>query len=266
MFSFSREATIKAKQQLHRDPHAGYVWKRFFAPSPKIGNCTNLYRKLSPTSCEDFYDKYTRYAEEHPQMPICNRGLSVAELMRLAEDYKHKSELNGTPPIYNVDTYLNDALCHIITETWDGQTNEREFMLFLETCLPVGYKCSKFSGEIDAKYGLDIKVTRDDGRVSAIQIKPITFFKSNRPDVQADRVSLCEKYISAISDLSITTYYAIYELNKYTGEVKWLKNTDGRFRFKIDNLFSFVPQDVKGTFVRKQLPTEFAKLPKKESL
>lgn len=260
MFSFNREATIKAKRQLHRDHHAGYVWKQYFAPSPKVGNCTNLYRKLLPTSCEDFYEKYVRYAEENQQMPIRDRGLGETELRILAENYKAKSEQNGTPPIYDVETYLNDALCHIITETWDGQSNEREFMDFLENSLPVEYKCSKFPGALDTKYGLDIKVVRDDGKVSAIQIKPISFFKSNRPDVQADRISLCEKYIAAISDLSVKTYYAIYEKDKKTGETRWLRNTDGRFRFKIDHLFGFEPRDISGTFVRKKLPTEFSKL------
>ena len=114
---------------------------------------------------------------------------------------------------------------------------------------------------MDAKYGIDILVERSDGKMSAIQIKPISFFKSRRYDVMRDRIRLCKKYIMAVSDLSIKTYYAIYSKDKKTGDVKWLKNRDGRFRFKIDDLFSFVPQDVDGTFVERALPNEFDTLP-----
>ena len=261
MINFSRTRCVNAKKKLGGDGNIMSIWRKCFAPSNHVGNCTNLYRKLKPNSCEDFFRKYVEYAKENVGMPISQRGLSEEELFDLARHYKETCEGRGTSVDASVDDYLNDALCHIIVETWDGQHTEQEFVDFLENTLPQGYKCSKFEGSMDAKYGVDIKVTRSDGKVSAIQIKPVSFFMSNRPDVQKDRMKLCEKYVSTISDHSIKTYYAIYNQDKETGDVQWMVNTDGRFRFKVDDLFGFDPSNIQGTFVRKRLPETFAKLP-----
>lgn len=260
MIDFNRAKCVEAKNKLGGDSNIMSIWRKCFAPSNHVGNCTNLYRKLNPTSCDDFYRKYVEYAKEHSNLPISQRGLSENELMEMARRYKNRCEENGTSISATETDYLNDALCHIIVETWDGQHTEREFVDFLENTLPQGYKCSTFEGSMDGKYGVDIKVTRSDGKVSAIQIKPISFFVSNRADVQRDRVRLCEKYISAISDHSIKTYYAIYRRDKKTGDVEWMVNTDGRFRFKVDDLFEFDPKDIQNTFVRKTLTNKFSKL------
>ena len=107
---------------------------------------------------------------------------------------------------------------------------------------------------------MDIKVTRDDSRVSAIQIKPISFFKSNRSDVQRDRIHLCMKYEEAFYNLGFKTYYAIYVKDKTTGDITWVKNGDG-FRFRINELFDYDPNDIRGTFTRLALPEVYEKLP-----
>lgn len=261
MLVFSVEKCVESKEILGKNNTASYVWRTFFSPSNSVGNCTNLYRRHNPSTCDEFFRKYVDYAKENHELPIKERGLTEEELVRLAESYKEKSESAGGVSGLSVDTYLYNALCHIIVETWEGQKNERDFRGFLENTLPYGYKCSTVGGSADGKYGIDIIVKREDGKMSAIQIKPISFFKSRRYDVKCDRVNLCKKYISTISDLSMKTYYAIYSKDKKTGEVKWLKNRDGRFRFKIDDLFSFLPQDVEGTFIEKTLPNEFEPLP-----
>ena len=158
---------------------------------------------------------------------------------------------------YDFETFFYDAVCHIIIETWEGQQNERDFKKYLNK---IGYECSDFDGHIDGKYGLDIKVTRNDGKVSAIQIKPISFFKSYRDDVQSDRVNLCQKYENALRELGIKTYYAIYQKDKKTNEIYWVKNGD-MFRFRINELFDYDPEDIEGTFVRRKLPSITEKLP-----
>lgn len=253
---FNRKECIKAKNKLGKNSVVGTIWKDYFAPSNKIGNCTNLYRKLQPSSCEDFYNKYINYALNNSNLPITKRGLSYNELITLAERYKQLTE-EKTNLKYDLETYFYDALCHVIIETWDGQQNERDFILFLKK---LGYTCSKFDGKIDTEYGVDIKVTRNDGRVSAIQIKPITFFKSNRSDVQSDRINLCNKYEKTLKDLGIKTYYAIYSKDKATGNVTWLKNGSG-YRFRINELFNYDPSDIRGTFTRCALPNITEKLP-----
>lgn len=255
-FLFDSNKCLEAKNILGKNSTISAIWRNCFAPSNKIGNCTNLYRKLNPKDCNDFYKKYVKYAECNRTLPISQRGLTYGELGLLAERYKMLSE-EKTNLSYDLSVYLNDALCHIIVETWDGQKNEREFTQYLEK---LGYKCSKFEGSIDAKYGVDIKVERGDGVVSAIQIKPISFFKSNRNDVQCDRIKLCLKYEDALKNLGIKTYYAIYIRDKETGDVMWVKN-NGMYRFRINELFNYEPSDVRGTFTRLTLSDEYDKLP-----
>lgn len=255
-FLFNSDKCLKSKAILGKNSIISTIWHNYFAPSNKIGNCTNLYRLLEPTDCNDFYEKYVKYGEEHSYLPISKRGLSYNELVLLAEKYKKTVEdkLNVN---YDLSMYFYDALCHIIVETWDGQQNERDFIKFLTN---LGYNCSKFDGKIDAEYGVDIKVTRDDGRISAIQIKPISFFKSNRSDVQADRISLCVKYEEALKKFGFKTYYAIYSKDKTTGDITWVKNGSG-YRFRINELFDYDPTDIRGTFRRYALPEVYEKLP-----
>ena len=255
-YLFSKEECINAKSILGKSGAISTIWHNYFAPSNRIGNCTNLYRLLKPDSCEDFFDKYVKYASGHKDLPISKRGLDETELLLLAEKYKNLVQ-EKTGITNDILTYYYDALCHIIVETWDGQQNERDFIKFLTN---LGYSCSKFDGKIDAEYGVDIKVTRDDGRVSAIQIKPISFFKSNRSDVQSDRINLCKKYEEAYKNLGFKTYYAIYVRDKVTGEITWVKNGNG-YRFRINELFNYDPNDIRGTFTRLALPEVYEKLP-----
>ncbi len=255
-FLFDYKKCLEAKKLLGKNSTISTIWRNCFAPSNKIGNCTNLYRKLQPKDAEDFCGKYVKYAEQNKNLPISQRGLTIDELIDLSEKYKELSE-SKTKLSYDSSIYLNDALCHIIIETWDGQQNERDFISYLEK---LGYKCSKFDGSVDAKYGVDIKVERGDGRISAIQIKPISFFKSNRNDVQNDRINLCLKYETALRDIGIKTYYAIYYKDKITGDITWVKN-NGMYRFRINELFNYDPVDIRGTFTRLALPDVYERLP-----
>ncbi len=244
---YFRNRTISAKEKIGKNGIISSIWHDNFAPSNKIGNCTNLFRMLEPKNEKDFCDKYFQYAEEHKELPISKRGLTYDEFTTLVNKYMIMGN-TASDCDYDYDTYFNDALCHIITETYDGKIKELEFKKFLET---LGYNCDYFDGSIDAKYGVDLKVTREDGKISAIQIKPISFFKSKRMDVRKDRISLIYKYHKFLKDYSCKTYYAIYYVNKENGCIFWLKNGNG-YRFKIDELFTYDINDVYGTM--KELP------------
>lgn len=248
-FIFDEEKCRFAKEHIGRNGEISKVWMTQFSPKNKIGNCTNLFRKLKPTSPEDFYEKYIKYAEEHHTLPVKERGLTYEELLLLAGQYCNAGNAHSKVN-YEADMYFYDMLCHIILETWEGQRTEREFSRFLEK---LDYKCDHFDGEVDATYGLDIRVRRKDGKVSAIQIKPMTFFLSNRPDVVEHRRLLCKKYERTYEDMNgLKTYYAVYCKDKQTGEITWVKNGDG-FRFKINELFIYDPRNVEGTFHDKQV-------------
>ena len=255
-YEFNEQKCAEAKNKIGKNTIIGEIWRKKFAPSNKIGNMTTLYRSLNPIDCKDFYEKYIHNAEEYHNQSVWKRGLTYGELLTLAQNYRTDVE-KKIGITYDLEEFFYDALSHIIIETWEGQQNERDFKQYLKG---LGYECSDFDGHNDGKYGLDIKVTRDDGKVSGIQIKPITFFKSWRDDVQKDRINLCRKYEMALNDMGIKTYYAIYEKDEKSNKVSWVKNGD-MFRFRINELFSYDPEDIEGTFVRRRLPDIKEQLP-----
>ena len=250
---YFKNKTIQAKQEIGKYGEISAIYKEYFSPSNKIGNCTNLFRKLKPKNEKDFCDKYFQYAEKHKDLPISQRGLTYDEFVESVKKYMVMgNEASGMDFPY--ETYFNDLLCHIITETYEGKIMELSFMRFLES---LGYECDFFEGNIDAKYGVDIKVTRkSDGKTSAIQIKPITFFKSKRNDVHKDRVNLIHKYYNFLNDYNLKTYYAIYLKDKDNGNIFWLKNGDG-FRFRLNEVFDYDVNNIDNTLRTKYLKDDF---------
>lgn len=244
---YCRDKTVSAKNELRKYDLLGLLWRNSYSGSNHIGNMTSLFRILIPSDENDFCEKYFAYAEQHKDLPIKYRGLTYDEFVELVKSYMENANKLIVKQ-YDYDTYFNCVLCHVITETYDGKIQETEFMNFLRG---LGYQCCYFEGDIDAKYGVDIKVIRNDGRVSAIQIKPITFFKSNRTDVVRDRMNICHKYENAYKELGIKTYYAIYKKDRMTGKVLWLKNGNG-YRFKINELCSYDSNNIDTTF--KDIP------------
>lgn len=248
------EETLKAKGILGKYDIISEIWRRRFAPSPEIGNCTNLFRKVKPKSYEDFCVKYFEYAEQNKNLPIKERGLTYDEFMSLANDYRTASNI-VLKKEHPIELYINDALCHIITETYDGKLQEVKFMEYLESN---GFKCEYFEGNIDATYGVDIKVTSpNNGKVFAIQIKPLSFFKSTRSDVHKDRIGMIEKYHKCINDLGIKTYYVIYSKDRNNGAISWIKNkNNGGYKFKLNELFEYQIDNVYNTMSSKKIDGE----------
>lgn len=244
---FNEELCRKAKEELRGYSQSMTIYKNFFSSGKFIGNCTNLYRLHKPTSYEDFFNKYIEYAEQNQNLPIYDRGLSYDELRMTAEFYKIRAEYNGTP-VKPVENYFYDLLCHIIVETFDGQEQERQMKTYLES---IGIKCSSFKGNIDAKYGVDIKMEDNNGNISALQIKPVSFFYSNRKDVIEDRMKLCKEYEMTREDYQIKTFYSVYKRNETDNSIQWYKNGDS-FCFKIKDLFDYDKNDIEHTFVDKK--------------
>lgn len=250
---YYRKKTIKAKEEIGKYGPISQVWQKNFAPSDKIGNVTNLFQQIRPKNEEDFCTKYFQYAEEHKNLPISKRGLTYKEFVEMVNKYKSMADAASGMEI-PYDTYFNDALCHVITETYDGKIAELDFIKILEK---LGYKCDWFEGSIDAKYGVDIKITREsDNKVSAIQIKPIKFFRSRRNDVCEDRVKLVQKYYNFLKDYNCKTYYAIYRKDPKNGCLSWQKNGDG-FRFKLNELFEYDENNIANTLKTKHIYDNF---------
>lgn len=254
-FEFDEQKCREAKAKLNSDDIMK-IWRKSFAPSNRIGNCTTLYRKLKPVDYNDFFIKYIKHAECHKNWKIWWRGLTYDEILDISKRFK-KKVYEKTGVEHDISIFFYNVLCHIIIETFDGQKREEEFRKHL---INLGYSVSTFDGDIDTTYGVDIKVTRGDGKVSAIQIKPLSFYKSNKGHVQRDRIGLCKKYENALDNLGIKTYYAIYCYDEDSGKTTWVMNPDGKLRFKINDLFGYDPNDIAGTFVRKQIPNTFKEL------
>ena len=237
MFEFNYEKCLKYKKQFGKNRNFSLIWRNNFAQSNKIGNCTNLYRKILPVSYEDFYKRYIEYAENNKLSPIKDRGLTYDELISLASDYKSMCEKTCNCN-FNIECYFYEAVSHIIIETFDGQYQERVFREYLTK---KGYKCECFEGNFDGKYGVDIKII-NNSKIFGLQIKPLTFFLSTRDDVVQDQKNLCYKYEKLLHDYNIKTFYAIYVRDK-DNNIKWLKNKNG-FKFKIEELFDYDPNNI----------------------
>lgn len=250
-FEFDVKKCIECKKILNKNATSRKIYKNNCSYSKFIGNCTDLYHKLKPIDYEDFYVKELKYAEDNHDLPIEERGLTYEEFYMLAFKYKTLVE-NSTKLEYDLSVYFYSLVCHAIIETFVGQKKEEVIMEYIGN---KGFKTDKVSGRKDAKYGVDIEVTGKDKHFY-IQVKPISFFKSNFPDTHEDRIDCCRKREEILRLENLDTYYIIYELDWETSELNWVVNKDGGLLFKIDDLFQYDKAHIKDTIVRLELPTE----------
>lgn len=251
IFSFDVGKCIECKNILNKNTLSRKIYKENCSYSNFLGNCTNLYHKLKPTDYYDFYEKELRYAEENHDLPIEERGLTYEEFYMLAYKYKVLVE-NATRLRYDLSVYFYSLVCHAIIETFVGQKKEEAIMDYITRN---GYVPKKVNGKKDAKYGVDIEV-EGNGKHFYIQVKPISFFISNYADTQEDRIEACRKREEILELEGLDTYYIIYVLDSETSELSWILNKNGNLLFKINDLFQYDKANIKGTFVRNDLPTE----------
>lgn len=245
IFLYDRENTIKAKRLLAKNEKITKIWHDNFAPSNKIGNCSNLFKILNPRSEKDFFNKYFEYAEKNRIKQIRYRGLTYDEFALFVNNYM-KMGNDGNGEVFTYDTYFNDAVCHIITETYDGKHREISIINYLENKMDC--KCSFFDGAIDATYGVDIKCQK--GNITqAIQVKPISFFLSHREDVIRDQIKLVSKYRKFYKDYGIKTYYVIYRDDN--GKISWKQNNNGGIKFSLKDLFDYDKANISSTISSK---------------
>lgn len=231
----------KAKETLRKNNANNMVWRNRFAPSRFIGNCSRLYHMHDPLNYADFLNKYLLYSNEYRySLNVAERGLTEDELIALAWRYKEECEAR-TGEEHGVETYLNDALCHIIVETFDGMGKERNFKNYL---ISKGYRILRDDSYDDTVMGIDIKA-ENGYRKLYIQIKPLSFFTAERPDTQRDRVSLVRKHEKTLEKYGVETLYAIYDYR--TGN--WVMNGNG-YCHRIGDLFSYDKEDIDTTFER----------------
>ena len=252
IFEFDINKCIECKKILNKNPKSRLIYKNKCSYSKFIGNCTNLYHKLKPLNYKDFYDKELKYAEENQDLPIEDRGLTYEEFYMLA--YKYKVLLEDCTNLnYDLSVYFYSLVCHAIVETFVGQKKEEMIMEYISN---KGFKPNKVEGRKDAKYGVDIEV-EGKGQHFYIQVKPLSFFMSNYPDTNEDRIDACRKREEIMKLEGLDTFYIIYDLDWETSQLRWLLNKKDVILFKITDLFEYDKDNIKDTFVRLKLPTEY---------
>ncbi len=252
IFEFDINKCIESKKILNSNAKSRLIYKNKCSYSRFIGNCTNLYHRLKPLDYKDFYDKELKYAEENHDLPIEERGLTYEEFYMLAHKYKTLLE-DCTALRYDISVYFYSLVCHAIVETFVGQKKEESIM---EHITGKGFKVNKVDGKKDAKYGVDIEVI-GKGQHFYLQVKPISFFKSDYPDTHEDRIDACRKREEVLKLEGLDTYFIIYDLNWETSQIKWLNNKTSGILFKISDLFRYDKDDIKNSIVRLELPTEY---------
>lgn len=250
IFEFDINKCEESKKILNRNEESRLIYREKCSGSCFIGNCTNLYHKLKPLNYKDFYDKELKYAEENHDLPIKERGLTYEEFYMLAHKYKKLVE-NSTELIYDLSVYFYALVCHAIVETFMGQKMEGKIMNHISN---KGFTAKKVEGLKDAKCGIDIEVT-GKGQHFYVQVKPISFFIAKYKDTKKDRIGLCRKREETLKSEDIDTFYAIYDSDWKTSQVKWVSN-NGRILFRINNLFSYDKDNIETTLDMYPLPTE----------
>lgn len=197
------------------------VWKRFAGRS-SIGDCSNLFQRLNPTSYYDFYVKYTKDGEE----TVGNRedflyyGRTEGEIEELAKKYM---EACGDYS-FSLSQYIDNIYMHTIIETFDGQMKERSVG---EILLNKGFTYEKPKKDEDACMGIDFKVYKDGKFIFALQIKPISFFKGfNNKSLIEDRKNSFHKERMVKEVFNVPTYYMVYKSDDSDGSVTWLSHND----------------------------------------
>jgi len=212
-YSFKRCVLAKRKFNLNND--VATIYKDHFSPAKVIGECNRLCRQLKPTSDEDFLNKYLKFAEEHSNMEISQRGLTKQELLETALDFFLiiVQEVPTFPTTF--DECLDCLVCHIITETYTGYLAEEK--IFNEL-INNGFTCENTTEyRQDSYYGIDF-FTYVKGEKFAVQVKPATFFYAKKGHVKKDRLSMIFKYERASEKYKVKTLYAIYDSTDTKGE------------------------------------------------
>lgn len=238
-YEYSMERSNAAKVKFNKNNDVATIYKDYFSPAKVIGECNRLCRQLKPTSDEDFLNKYLKFAEEHSNMEISQRGLTKQELLEKALDFflTIVQEVPTFPTTF--DECLDCLVCHIITETYTGYMAEET--VFNEL-VKNGFTCENTTEyRQDSYYGIDF-FTYVDGVKYAVQVKPMKFFLSKQGHVQKDRLAMVFKYDRALNKYKVRTLYAIHNSeingNERTCELVIKNGNKKKFLFTLEELIT----------------------------
>lgn len=171
-----------------------------------LGCCTYLYKKYGyPEKYKDFYKAYTTDNQDSGK----ENGRSEQYLLNVANILAFKDDFR-----FSIEEYYSYIVKKLIVDTLDGSKKETEVNELLKR---KGLRTESPTINEDLKFGIDIKVYKDDDLKYMIQVKPNTFFIGNRnQSLINDRIKALEKERKTKEQYGVNTYYIIY--NKSNGQ------------------------------------------------
>lgn len=181
-------------------------WNNGISHPNKIGNITQLFRAYQPKTSEEFYNKYIEDGG----------GRRLLEAAILLEN-SSKIDINIC------QAYIYKKL---FVEAFNGCYKELEMKELVEN---KGYDFAFPTPLEDQKLGVDGKVFKNNKLEFFIQLKPASFFRSNRPILVRKRIEMMKKWRLTKEKFGVETFYLIYDNNG------WIKNEDS-ILFRISDL------------------------------
>lgn len=228
------------------DQWKNYSWRRV------IGNCSYLHKILNPKDFQDFMDKYVESGEGNDfdietLRGDDTRGRTIEQLKAIANAYFQDSiKKNPIAEDFGYERFFDDVINHVIIETMIGKTIENALSDKIRQKTDK-YEIIETYGKFDALFGIDLVLKDKKTRrmVNFFQIKPVSFFTSNRWDTKKDRINHFRKerefkqYLSSInSDEYKPVEYVVYDK-------RYFMETNGLIRLlKINNKTRLLLEDL----------------------
>ena len=188
-----------------------------------VGCCTYLYKKYGyPDTYEDFYNSYINDTLNVSR----ENGRNEHYLYRIAKVLAKKDNYRFT-----MEEYYSYIIKKLIADTLDGAQMESKVN---EMLLSKGLTTEAPTLVEDTKYGIDLKVYKENKLVCMIQVKPHTFFIGNiNQSLIKDRVKALVKEQNVKNLYHVPTAYIIY--NKNTKE---FIRTNGKLTHRLSQLIN----------------------------
>ena len=181
-YDFKDVDYYKQIKKLYNFPPLTAIWHDEGAPSPKIGRCVECFTEWFANTNDYSYQSFGNYYLEHTKSVEELKEVAL-HLYNLFEQHKERF-IDKQDKILNLDNIFDLIILHAVIETYNGQFCEERVKQILEQR---GTPYNKVE-YLDRSYGIDLLVTNKNGEdASGIQIKPITFFLGNKPDLVQDR-------------------------------------------------------------------------------
>lgn len=206
-----------------------HAWKRF-AGRRNIGDCSNLFQRLQPSDCYDFYIKYTEDGEKtvHDRESFMYCGRTEDEIEELAKKYMKAC---GNPS-FPFEDFVKNIYMHTIVETFLGQEKEKQVGQML---VNMGYTYEKPVGNEDSRMNIDFKVYKGGKMMFVLQVKPKSFFTGTRNySLIEDRIAAFRKELLVLENFGVPTYYMLYKTDN-KGNIGWLSE-GGKVCFRLSRL------------------------------